>query len=82
MPTSPTSPMSIQMPLQPVKLPTKVLLSLSTAPVLCLLLGGRAVAIALQEIGQLSEEMFRGERLPILKITDSDSISDLEKSGS
>ncbi len=57
----------------PIQLPTGVMLSLSTAPLLCLLLGGRAVAIALREIGQTSEEIFRGDRLPVLKITDTES---------
>ena len=64
-----------QLPIPPVKLPLQlpigVLLSLSTAPFLCLLLGSRAMAAAMREIGQTSEELFRGERLPILKISDS-----------
>ena len=53
----------------PARLPIGVLLSLSTAPLLGLLLGGRALALALREIGQSSEEVFRGDRLPVLKIT-------------
>jgi len=55
----------------PIQLPIGVLLSLSTAPLLCLLLGSRAMAAALKDLGQISEELFRGERLPILKISDS-----------
>lgn len=62
-----------QPPKSSAKLPIGVLLSLSTGPFLCLLLGGRAVAIVLRELGQTSEELFRGDRLPILKITVSDA---------
>ncbi|MCU0524823.1 MAG: hypothetical protein MUF72_08365 [Elainella sp. Prado103] len=50
-------------------LPTHLLLSLSTAPLLLVLVGSRALAGALQEIGQTSEEIFRGDRLPVLKIS-------------
>ena len=40
------------------------------------LLSARAIAAAMQEMGAASEEIFRGDRLPILKITppDSDSV--------
>jgi hypothetical protein len=68
MPDLPTAPL----PVPSVKLPVGILLSLSTAPLLCLLLGGRALAIALRELGLTSEEMFRGDRLPVLKIVDAD----------
>lgn len=53
------------------KTTTGLLLSISTAPLLLVLLGGRALAIALQEMGQTSEEVFRGDRLPVLKIAPS-----------
>jgi len=62
----------------PIQLPIGVLLSLSTAPFLCLLLGSRAMAAAMRELGQTSEELFRGERLPILKISDAESDSGAE----
>jgi hypothetical protein len=52
-------------------LPTKVLLSLTTAPLLLFLVGSRALATLIQEMGQTSEEVFRGERLPLLKISAS-----------
>lgn len=41
-------------------------LSLATVPVLLGVLGGRAMLQAVQELGQLSEEIFRGDRLPLL----------------
>ena len=53
----------------PVKLPTNLLLSLSTAPLLLVLVGSRALATAIYEMGQSSEELFRGDRLPLLKIS-------------
>jgi hypothetical protein len=53
----------------PPKLPTGILLSLSTAPFLLALLGSRAITRVLQEAGQASEELFRGDRLPVLKIS-------------
>lgn len=49
--------------------PTHLLLSLSTAPLLLFLVGSRALAIALRDMGQTSEELFRGDRLPVLKIS-------------
>ncbi len=48
-------------------IPQEILLQLSTGPVLLALLGGKAAAETLQAIGQASEEVFRGDRLPILK---------------
>ena len=51
------------------KFPTDVLLSLSTAPVLLILIGSKALAELATELGQASEEVFRGDRLPILKIS-------------
>lgn len=53
------------------KMPIGLLLSLSTAPLLLVLLGSRALGIMLQEMGQTSEEVFRGDRLPVLKMSPS-----------
>jgi hypothetical protein len=50
------------------KFPTQILLSLGTAPLLLILIGGKAVATAMTELGQASEEIFRGDRLPVLRI--------------
>lgn len=44
----------------------KLLLQLSAGPMLVAILGGKAVAETLQAIGQASEEVFRGDRLPPL----------------
>ncbi|MBL1178869.1 hypothetical protein [Pantanalinema sp. GBBB05] len=41
-------------------------LSLATVPILMGVLGGRGILQAVQELGQLSEEIFRGDRLPLL----------------
>lgn len=46
-----------------------LMLSLGTAPLLLILVGSRALASLMKDMGQTSEELFRGERLPILKIT-------------
>jgi hypothetical protein len=53
----------------------EVWIGLGTAPLLVGLLGARAIATAMQEMGTASEEIFRGDRLPILKITPPDSNS-------
>jgi len=54
------------------QMPTKFLLSLSTAPFLLVLIGSKALTELVKEMGQASEEVFRGDRLPILKISNSD----------
>ncbi len=51
------------------KVPTQILLSLSTFPLLLVLVGGQALTKAIAELGQASEEIFRGDRLPILHIS-------------
>ncbi|HTL89509.1 MAG TPA: hypothetical protein VL134_08905 [Leptolyngbya sp.] len=43
-----------------------IALSLATAPVLIVVLGGTAIAHTLQDLGTMSEELFRGDRLPRL----------------
>jgi hypothetical protein len=42
------------------------LLSLATAPVLLAFVGGRALSKAVYELSVFSEEIFRGDRLPVL----------------
>jgi hypothetical protein len=49
--------------------PTGILVSLGAVPLLVGILGARAIAVAMQEMGEASEEIFRGDRLPVLKIT-------------
>ncbi|MBD2039621.1 hypothetical protein [Microcoleus sp. FACHB-672] len=46
--------------------PVDVLLSLGTVPVLLGLWGGKAISSLMRELGQASEEVFRGDRLPVL----------------
>ena len=41
-------------------------LSLATGPLLAALLSGKALAEWMQELGQMSEEVFRGDRLPTI----------------
>jgi hypothetical protein len=44
-----------------------VVLSVVTGPFLVVLLGARAIADTLTQVGIASEELFRGERLPIFQ---------------
>ncbi len=46
--------------------PPAFLLSLATAPVLVALVGGKALSKAVYELSVFSEEIFRGDRLPVL----------------
>lgn len=54
-------------------IPQDVLLPLGTVTVLGVLLGGKAFFEALQAIGQASEEVFRGDRLPVLNPIETES---------
>lgn len=45
---------------------TEILLSLTTGPLLLGILAGKASLEFLQAIGEASEEVFRGDRLPLL----------------
>jgi len=49
----------------------ELLISLATAPLLIGLVGGKALAEVSQEIGKLAEEVFRGDRLPLLNLGNS-----------
>jgi hypothetical protein len=46
----------------------QICLSLATGPVLATLTCAQSLGQTLTEMGQASEEMFRGERLPILPL--------------
>ena len=46
--------------------PPQLLLSLATAPMLLALIGGKVLTEAVHELGVFSEELFRGDRLPVL----------------
>jgi len=54
-------------------LPVEILIGLATAPVLVALVGGKALARAIDELGHMSEEVFRGDRLPLLKFPTTSS---------
>lgn len=45
---------------------SNLLISLATIPVLAIILGSKAVAEAVRGLGEASEELFRGDRLPVL----------------
>ncbi len=63
-----------QTPQQPeLKIPSDWLLSLATAPVILVLGGTKVLADALLELSQTSEEVFRGDRLPVLKFPQKSS---------
>lgn len=49
----------------------EILVGLAVVPVLVGMIGVRAIADGLQELGSLSEEIFRGDRLPVLDISNS-----------
>ncbi|MFN6565932.1 hypothetical protein A6770_36355 [Nostoc minutum NIES-26] len=51
-------------------IPQSLLLQISTGSILLLLITGKATVKALESIGQASEELFRGDRLPILPFPD------------
>jgi hypothetical protein len=51
-----------------------MVISLMTGPFLVALLGTRALAEVLTQVGIASEELFRGERLPILQ-TDPETLA-------
>ncbi len=57
----------------------EILVGLAVVPVLVGMVGVRAIVDGLQELGSLSEEIFRGDRLPILDFSTSqtpESLSD------
>ncbi len=50
------------------KVAQALFLSLTTGPLLLAVLTSRTLASLMQEIGQASEEIFRGDRLPVLNV--------------
>ncbi|HHP7243301.1 MAG TPA: hypothetical protein ACFE0H_01300 [Elainellaceae cyanobacterium] len=60
------------------KISSDILISVATAPLLLGILGGKVLTELLCDFGQASEEIFRGDRLPILNVSHqtSDSSSD------
>lgn len=59
------------MPASPTQRPSPTysgFLSSLTPPLLCVLIGCDALLAGLVEVGQASEEVFRGDRLPLLPL--------------
>lgn len=51
-------------------IPSEIALSAATVPVLVGLVSAQVIASAIAEIGAISEELFRGDRLPILDFSE------------
>lgn len=51
------------------KIPSELLLSLATVPTLLFLLGSKALSELITDLGLVSEEVFRGDRLPTLNLS-------------
>lgn len=54
--------------------PTDVLISLGTVPLMITLLGAKITTTVIKEIGHQSEELLRGVRLPILNFPSPGSL--------
>jgi hypothetical protein len=54
-------------------IPNELLLQLGTGSLLLGLVGAKAVAQAVKAIGQASEEVFRGDRLPVLPFPETET---------
>lgn len=50
---------------------SRLLVSLATGPFLLGLVAGRALEHLLQDLGKASEELFRGDRLPVLPLEEA-----------
>lgn len=50
------------------KLSSDVLVSVATVPMLIALVGSKVLAEVVQSLGLASEEVFRGDRLPVLHV--------------
>ncbi|MDY6937970.1 MAG: hypothetical protein SWY16_09905 [Cyanobacteriota bacterium] len=51
--------------------PSSVVLGLATAPILAGLWGSQMLMAWMREVGQVSEEILRGDRLPILNFPET-----------
>lgn len=60
-------------------IPNELLLQLGTGSLLIGLIGGKAVAEAAKAIGQASEEVFRGDRLPVLPFPETETASESDR---
>jgi hypothetical protein len=71
--TNPTSNLDL------FNIPQSFLLQIGTASILLLLITGKTTVRALEAIGEASEELFRGDRLPILDFPNEHEINQDEK---
>jgi hypothetical protein len=60
-------------------IPQSFLLQIGTASILLLLITGKTTVKALEAIGEASEELFRGDRLPNLDFPNEPEINQDEK---
>jgi hypothetical protein len=68
MPTPSEPQLDSQTPSDPQpKMPSDWLISLATTPLLLMLGGSKVLVDAVLDLSQTSEEVFRGDRLPVLK---------------
>ncbi|MDZ7959810.1 MAG: hypothetical protein RMY34_18330 [Aulosira sp. DedQUE10] len=56
-------------------IPQSLLLQIGTASILLLFTAGNASVKALEAMGQASEELFRGDRLPILDFPEDNELN-------
>jgi hypothetical protein len=64
---------------QSFKVNSEILLGLATLPVLVGLVSIQAIGQVVQELGVLSEELFRGDRLPVLDLSEPSDPSKVDK---
>lgn len=74
-PETPSIPNSLADFKVSLPLPTHLAISATTAPLLGLLVSGHRVAHALTQLGVSSEEIFRGDRLPILPLLPKNEVN-------
>ncbi|OUL37100.1 hypothetical protein BV372_04220 [Nostoc sp. T09] len=55
-------------------IPQSLLLNIGTASILLLVTAGQVSVKALESLGQASEELFRGDRLPILDFPEDNEL--------
>ncbi len=65
-PSQPIASVSLDLPHQ---VASSVWMSVATLPFVAGVLGSQALANSLQAVGLLSEEIFRGDRLPLLDLS-------------
>ena len=73
MPSTPINPSSdVGLDLGLFTIPQSVILQIGTASMVAILVAQKATTQTMEAIGEASEELFRGERLPILDFPESE----------